>query len=267
MMRRLALVGATQLLLLFGAQPAALAQSPADTDTMAVANELYEGSRFAEAAQAYQQLVDRGIENSTVFYNLGNAYFKRGDLGPAIVNYLRAERLAPRDSDIQTNLDIARSQTIDQIEPGKDALLVRIVTFAGSRLTLNGIAVIVFATWLILVLLVIFGLYTRREGRVRAARRAAVIAGVVLVVGVISLGGRLYADGDDDRGVIVADAVDVVSGPGRQYSTEFTLNGGAEVTLIESRGNWARLVLSGRELQGWVAATAVEAVEVTRAGR
>ena len=93
------------------------------------------------------------------------------------------------------------------------------------------------------------------------ARGAAVGVAATLAVGVIFLGGRLALDDSDREAVIVAGAVDVVSGPGSQYVAEFTLHAGAEVSVIEERGNWTRLELPGGELQGWVEAGAVERVE------
>ncbi len=67
------------------------------------AAEAYQAEKFAEATQAYQELVTVGVKNSDIFYNLGNAYFKQGDLGRAIVNYRRAKLLAPRGHRPKTN--------------------------------------------------------------------------------------------------------------------------------------------------------------------
>ena len=86
---------------------------------MAATNALYEDGRYEQAARSFQQLVDKGYGDPVLYYNLGNAYFKQGDIGRAILNYLRAERLAPRDDDIRTNLDFARSQTLDLLESGR----------------------------------------------------------------------------------------------------------------------------------------------------
>ena len=103
---------------LFGANQALLFAKPsvAATEAMVTANRLYEDGQFAQAAQAYQQLADQGFADSALFFNLGNAYFKQGDYGRAILNYRRAEQLAPRDEDIAANLALARAQRVDQFE-------------------------------------------------------------------------------------------------------------------------------------------------------
>jgi Flp pilus assembly protein TadD len=111
------------------------------------ANQLYENGRYTEAVQAYQQLVDQSFRGSSLYYNLGNAYYKQGDLGRAIVAYLRAEKLAPRDSEIRVNLDVARGQRVDLLDAPADTLLVRLVGLAGAWSTLNENAVAALVLW------------------------------------------------------------------------------------------------------------------------
>ena len=100
----------------------ALAQAPSPTDLMAEANAQYERGEYADAAQQYEALIDSGYEDAALYYNLGNAYFKNGDLGRAVLNYLRAEELSPRDPDIRANLEFARARTVDRVESGGESL-------------------------------------------------------------------------------------------------------------------------------------------------
>ncbi len=72
------------------------------------ANKLYEQGRFPAAAVAYENLLRSGQRSAAVYFNLGNACFKSGQVGKAIVNYRLAERLAPRDPAIRANLQFAR---------------------------------------------------------------------------------------------------------------------------------------------------------------
>ena len=236
------------------------ADSPADTDAMTASNELYDAGRYAESTQVYEQIVDQGYRDSALYYNLGNAYYKQGDLGRAILNYVRAEKLAPRDADVRANLEVARSQTIDLPGSDEQIVLIRLVVAAQARLTTNELAAATLALWLLLALPLAIVLYGKAERLRRAASYAAVVLGLVLVMGAISLSGRVYAESSRQRVVVVAEAVDVVSGPGTQYVTEFTLHAGTEARLLETRGSWARVALPEGGLQGWVPAGAVEEV-------
>ncbi len=228
-------------------------------DTLLMANQLYESGQFEKAAQAYQQLVDQGFEDVVLFYNLANAYFKQGQLGYAILNYRRAEQLAPRDADVANNLRLAREQTVDQIDKTSGrGFFDYLVQFTKAWLTVDELAWIALGLWFLLTLLLI--VLTR--SRVRSvwhegAQYTLIVVALLLLASGFSLGSRLYIERVRPPAVVLASEVDVTSGPGTQYVTEFTLHSGAEVALIETRGNWVRLTLPGDELQGWVPTNAI----------
>ena len=72
---------------------------------------------YRKAALRYQHLIDeRGIRNSKLFYNLANTYHQLDDIGRAIVNYRRAERLDPVDMNVLSNLEHARSRRQDKLD-------------------------------------------------------------------------------------------------------------------------------------------------------
>jgi len=72
--------------------------------------EAYKNGQFDESAKLGERLLAGGFVSPAVYYNLGNAYIKGHQLGRAILNYRRAERLTPRDADLRVNLDLARGQ-------------------------------------------------------------------------------------------------------------------------------------------------------------
>ncbi|MBW2367689.1 MAG: tetratricopeptide repeat protein [Deltaproteobacteria bacterium] len=88
----------------------------------------YEAQDFTEAIDAFTRVVESGVSNGKLFYNLANAHFKHSNLGPAILWYERARRLLPNDPDIRFNLDYASSLVQDEKETST-APLVRILFF------------------------------------------------------------------------------------------------------------------------------------------
>ena len=242
---------------------AASAQGPADLEAMAASNALYEGGHYEQAARSFQQLVDKGYGDPVLYYNLGNAYFKDGDTGRAILNYLRAERLSPRDGDIRANLDFARGQTLDVLESGESPLVTSVTSLL-FRFTASELGAVALAFWILFASCLLFLLIGPRRW-LAWTKPAVVVTAVLLLLGGGSLGARLYVDSASREAVIVAEEVDVVSGPGSRYTPEFTLHAGTETGLVEKRGAWARIALPGGSLQGWVPAAAVEEVQVSRA--
>ena len=78
---------------------------------------LYSKKQYAKSADAYETLIQKGVRNGYLFYNLGNAYIRMGETGSAILNYVRAKSLIPRDENLAANLKFAIQQTQDKIEP------------------------------------------------------------------------------------------------------------------------------------------------------
>src|SRR6266581_5513916 len=84
-----------------------LAQSDAD---FAKANQDYAQGNFKEAISGYKTLVGSGQWSANLFYDLGNAYFRTGDFGRAILNYKRALALERHHPEAAANLQIARDE-------------------------------------------------------------------------------------------------------------------------------------------------------------
>jgi tetratricopeptide (TPR) repeat protein len=232
-----------------------------DRETMLRANQLYENGRYNEAMQTYKQLVDQDYADSALFYNLGNAHYRRGDLGKAILNYERAARLAPRDGDIQANLTYARSQAIDQYATEADSPLVQWTQAASSKLTLNEMSILTLVLFWVLTGLFILYWHTTDPGQQKALRYALVITLLVFALSAFTLGERVYTERTNPSAVVTVESVDVVSNPGEGSITQVTLHSGAPVILLEIRGQWERLSLPGDQFQGWVPVGTVEKVD------
>lgn len=219
-------------------------------ESLAQANHLYEAGEFVQAAAAYQTLVDNGVVDGVLYYNLGNAYFKSGDLGRAILNYRRAQRLLPRDADIAANLILARAQTKDQLGTEESGLVQFVTRTLVGWTTLNEAAALALGLWIVLCGLLIARMVRRRWDGVLLHIIMLIVA-VALALCVLSVGLRVAEARGRPPGVIVVDAVEVHSGPGTDYLTEFSLHAGAEIRVIEARPGWVRIALPG-DLQGWV---------------
>ncbi len=238
------------------------AQDVSPTKAMLVANQHYEAGEFIEAVDIYESIVTAGVQDETLYYNLGNAYYKTNDLGRAILNYRRAQYLDPRDSDTATNLAVARLQTLDQLEKTEEGLLTNLVEVAEGWLTLTEALIFVLIMWLLICGLTIVAILSAKFRQVSLWGGA--IVGVILLIGLFSIGNRYYLQQTSPVAVIVAQDVDITSGPGSgdQYLIEFNLHSGAEVRILASRPKWRRIALPGNNFQGWLPAEAVELVIV-----
>src|SRR5881628_3917385 len=101
---------AFQIAFLFCALATSSVLGQADVE-FAKANQEYAQGHFKEAISGYETLVRAGQWSANVFYDLGNAYFRTGDFGRAILNYERALALEPHHPEATANLRLVRDKS------------------------------------------------------------------------------------------------------------------------------------------------------------
>lgn len=236
-------------------RPPAGAEDPARAFT--AANQLYEAGRFAEAAKAYQAIVDRGFESASLYFNLGNAYLKSGELGEAIVSYERARALAPRADDIRENLERARSLAVDVVpEPSGSIFLARLAALKDWLSPGEALAAASLGLWLALTT----AAATRLLSRGRRWARAIALACVGFLVLTSTLAAIKVAEAARrELAVVVVREVPVRTGPGENYTVRFNLHEGTTVRVLRTAGEFQEIELTA-ETGGWVPNAAVTLV-------
>lgn len=214
----------------------------------------YEAGRFADAIAAYQQAERAGVRNGPLYFDLGNAHYKNGELAPAIACYRRAEMLSPRDPLVRSNLEFARARREDKAVQSGTMPVVAAVLAVFRSLSLNewiafcaGLYTLGCAVWIV-------GTFRReRSAALRAAFTTLVILFVVATGFTVA---KVRAVRGTQHGVIAESRVAVMSGPGPEYTAEFSLHEGAEVRVEAQRSDWVRIAVTD-QLRGWVPAGSI----------
>ena len=212
---------------------------------------------FCEAATLFQGIVDAGVHNGRLYYNLGNARLKCGQTGLAIANYRRAWELIPGDTRLKENLTYARSLCRDSIPDSGQRAAARTVFFWHYDTPLRSrfwVGITVYALfWACLIGRTLIG-------RIRWAYPAAVCL-VLCVTLAISVGLDLRRAAGHHEGVITANDVTVRKGNGLDYAPQFeqTLSEGVEFEVLEQRGSWLHLRLADGK-DGWIQRSEAEIV-------
>lgn len=218
--------------------------SPTDPSTaFAEANKLYDQTRYSDAAKSYQELVRSGYHHPTVYFNLGNAYFKSGQIGRALAAYHLAEREAPRDPDLRANLQFARNQV--QGPSNSRAHFERWL----RKLTVNEWTMLTAAgLWMTLSLGIAmqFGPGLRRSLRWYLGSSAL----ATLVLGGC-LAAACQARFSHRTGFVVVRDANVRLGPLDEQQTAFVLHDGAEVEILDRKDDWLQVTTGNRRV-GWV---------------
>lgn len=208
--------------------------------------EAYKSGDYPAAVAGLEAIAQNGVCNGALYYNLGNAHLKNGDLGRAILWYERSAKLIPGDPDLMFNLDYARSLAEDAAD--EDALpLVRIFFFWNYQLSSRTIVVLAMAGNLLFWSLAVAWRFSGR----RMLRRAAIVVLIPSVVFVMTAGFNFYAAAASRQGIILPERVSIRSG-WEQTSTElFVLHAGAKVQVVKSATDHL-LIRFSKDKIGWV---------------
>jgi tetratricopeptide (TPR) repeat protein len=228
----------------------AFAQSDAD---FAKANQDYAQGHFKEATDGYEALVRSGQWSANLFYDLGNAYFRTGDFGRAILNYERASALERHHPEAAANLQIARDEA--RALEMQQSWLERHLEFASIN-QYSIAAAIAFWVGIFAVLTLIF------------ARRKSTTMITVLIFCLLVCPVSIYAVFAIERGG-KGYALAIVTGTDVQarLATADTANSvlalpeGSEIKILSTRGDWIYAALPN-SLRGWIPAKSAEQVRL-----
>ena len=212
-------------------------------------NQYYDQGEFQKAIESYQEIIQGGFSNSHIYYNLGNAYFRNQELGNAILNYRRAERLDPRDEDIKANIEFVKLYTLDKIEIENTNIFSTILKSILNSATLDEWTLLVSGIYFLGMILGIVLVFLDR------LLRPLLTILIILIIVLILSGSLLYAkirtDALVDRGVVIAEETSVRSGPGQDYTLQFTAHEGLEFQIKEEQEGWYLIVLPNG-VMGWL---------------
>lgn len=219
----------------------------------------YAAGNWQDALEKYKQIESSGLTSDRLCYNIGNAYYKNGELGEAILYYEKALRLNPSNADARFNLAIARESVIDRIEVVPEFILVKWVRDVKYLLSSNAWA------WVALVLMTLVSLCMLgfRYFRSIGWRRFSFILACVLFVLMISA--YLFSLGErgdvlsEDEGIVMLPVSSVKSSPGEDGKSLFILHEGTKVEILDRLGSWLKVEISdGR--QGWMPSGDIEVI-------
>ena len=189
---------------------------------------------YLESARLFESILKDGFQSGVVYYNLGNAYYRAGEYGRAILNYRKAKFFRPRDpylaANLQQAISMAPGRLVEKPKPWwnhvlfwnewiSNATKIGLVGFGLSLAAVFAFCAVWFRrrvfTWIAVATLVVFGAMG-----VDVAINSPDISGV-------------------KRAVIVGDTI-ARKGTGANYEPAFdkALMDGAELTVLSETADW-----------------------------
>lgn len=223
----------------------------AQQDVITEAETAYSQENYAEAIEKYESLLNQYGESSQIYYNLGNAYYKSGQVAPAILNYERALLLDPGDSDIQFNLQMARQRAVDKIEPIDKFFLIKwfhTVQDMGKADSWAKLAIACFILFIGSLVIYFFSRWIR-------IKKLGFYFGCIFLV--ITIFANIFAKNQKNEllnrtnAIVFSPTVTVKSSPSASGTDLFPLHEGTKVSVKNTLGEWYEIELEDGNV-GWM---------------
>jgi len=213
----------------------------------------YTAGRFQDAIKSYESLVQARQFSANLFYDLGNAYFRAGDFGAAILNYERALALDQHHPEADANLRIVRDETRAlELAPSP---IERFLQFG----TANQYAVVAaLAFWVAAFALVAF-FFSRR--RATGALALSILSLSIFAIAVFA--GYRLENGSNGKAlaIVTGNGVEARLATADNANTVLALPPGSEIKILSTRGDWIYAALP-YNLRGWLPAKSAELVRL-----
>jgi tetratricopeptide (TPR) repeat protein len=217
------------------------------------ANQDYAAGHFQDAIKGYEALFQARQYSANLFYNLGNAYFRAGDFGAAILNYQRALALDRHHPEADANLRIAREESRGlELNPPPVERIVHFATASEFAIT----AAVALWTGAFAITALIF---LRR-------RTAPLIALSILSLSIFAFAtfaAYRLENGTNGKSlaIVTGNGVEARLATADNANTVLALPPGSEIKILSTRGDWIYAALPNN-LRGWLPAKSAELVRL-----
>ena len=223
------------------------------------ANEKFQNGEFENSIELYRKIILSGYESSTMYYNLGNAYFRSNKHGMARLYYEKALKLNPNNEDAKINLKFMEGLLTDKFDDIPEIFFKKWINVLIHSKNSDNWAIISMFTFVIgFVLLSIYLLLRNTLIRKISFFSSIVLIFVSLLAFVFS--GQLRKEETNPSSAIVTEFMVNVKSTPRETGTDlFVLHEGAKVWIEDVAGKWQEIRLSdGR--RGWVPSESIEEI-------
>lgn len=223
------------------------------------ANDAYSMGQYETALNDYMEIEKNGYRSYKLYYNMGNAWYKTGNMGKAILYYEKALKLNPSGEDATNNLQIAKLQTLDKIDVLPEFIVSTWIKDIRNLMSSNGwgyTAVGLFAV--VCILLLLFKFAPTTGGRKLSFVLACVVF-LFFIFAVLFAFSLMANANSEDNAVVMVPVSNVKSAPNSTGNNLFILHEGSKVEILEQAGKWCRIEISdGR--QGWLEGKDIEVI-------
>jgi tetratricopeptide (TPR) repeat protein len=217
----------------------------------------YQQADYEGAIALYESVLASGQHSTGVYFNLGNACYKAGHLGKAVLNYERALLLDPYNKEVTENLNFVQQQ----IEPTVEAIPPFFLQAWWDSLRSVFSSTLWAAIGLLLLWLGAAGASLWLIGKTRERRKMGFKLGLtgflLCVLPLLLAFSRKKTETDSSFAIILTDNSILRVAPSEESEERMTLKEGWKVECVDELANWFKVKLANGEM-GWIKMTNLE---------
>ena len=248
----------TQFVLLFiiGFSMVYEARAQKPEELLTKANSLYNENAFDSALVVYKDIVEQGYSSSTLYYNIGNTYYKLRNYPLAIYYYEKSLKLDPNNEDTRHNIEIAQLFLTDKIEAVPDLFIKTWWNNLSNTFTLNVWSIIT----LVLIGLLLTCLFFYITAKTRGLKKSMFFTGLILTLFTIcsfSISAKKYNYiSTNNEGIIIIPTITIKSSPSNSSVDLFVLHEGSKVKILDNADGWEKIKIANGSI-GWLPTSSV----------
>ena len=220
-------------------------------DLMKQGNQFYQDKQYEKAIDDYQKIINLGFESTSLYYNLGNAYYRDGKIGLSILYYEKALRLSPGDDDIIHNLTIANTKTVDKIDTLPKFFLFQWWESLLALFTLKGWTNLVYLFYVLLLVSIGSYFFAKKPNYQRYSFFSGLVSALFLIITSVFLIINLNRELNIKNAIVIEPSATVKLSPDPTSNDAFIVHEGLKVTELDKVENWIKIRLQdGKE--GWI---------------
>ena len=215
----------------------------------ALGNRYFRIEKYDYALDAYSAILEQ-VEHPDLYFNMGNTFYRSGDVGKAVWAYEKGLQFSPRQKDLNHNLDIVNTRVQDRIEMPQGYFFIEWYSSLKNQYTLQDLIV-----WGgLMILLFAFAGFFKEFGildMVFAGRTQIFFLILTVVIHGLALD-KYWELSDREEGVVVSSVVNVRSAPvDRDEKVIFRIHEGLKVDIAQSQPGWFEIILLDGK-KGWI---------------
>lgn len=230
------------------------AQNP--EESLRKANSLYNENAFDSALVVYKDIVEQGYSSATLYYNIGNTYYKLRNYPLAIYYYEKSLKLDPNNDDTKHNIEIAQLFLTDKIEAVPELFIKTWWNNFSNTFTLNTWSIIT----LVLIGLLLTCIFFYITAKTRGLKKSMFFTGILLIVLTIcsfSISAKKHNYiSTNNEGIVIIPTITIKSSPSNSSVDLFVLHEGSKVKILDNTDGWEKIKIANGSI-GWLPASSI----------